>query len=241
MTASRDPDRRFYGRRRGRRLRPGRRRLMAELLPRLQIALPEVGGNLEPAALFAAPVADVWLEIGFGGGEHLAAQARAHPEIGMIGCEPYVNGVAALVARIEAENIANIRILPGDARDLLDALPDASMGRAFILFPDPWPKARHARRRLVAPETLETLARILKDGAELRLATDDPGYLRWMLEHALRCDGLRWTARGPGDWRTRPADWPATRYQEKAASQGRKSTFLRFVRTARHGNTNLQR
>lgn len=206
---------------------------MTESLPRLQIALPEMGGTLDPALLFAAPVADVWLEIGFGGGEHLAAQARAHPENGMIGCEPYVNGVAALLARIEAENIANIRILPSDARDLLDALPDACIGRAFILFPDPWPKARHARRRLVAPETLDALARILKNGAELRLATDDPGYLRWMLEHALRCADLRWTARSPGDWRTRPADWPATRYEEKAASQGRKSSYLRFVRTTR--------
>lgn len=208
---------------------------MAELLPRLQIALPKAGGTLDPASLFAAPVADVWLEIGFGGGEHLAAQALAHPGIGMIGCEPYVNGVAALLARIEAENIANIRVLPSDARDLLDALPDARIGRAFVLFPDPWPKARHARRRLVAPEALGALARILKDGAELRLATDDPGHLRWMLEQTLRCADLRWTARGPGDWRTRPADWPATRYEEKAASQGRKSTYLSFVRTARRG------
>lgn len=233
MMAERDPDRRFYGRRHGRRLRPGRRRLMDEFLPRLQIALPKAGEAMDPASLFATPVADVWLEIGFGGGEHLAAQASAHPEIGMIGCEPYINGVAALLARIEAGNIANIRLLPSDARDLLDTLPDASIGRAFVLFPDPWPKARHARRRLVAPETLDALARILKDGAELRLATDDPGYLSWMLEHALRCTDLRWTARGPGDWRTRPADWPATRYEEKAASQGRKSTYLCFVRTAR--------
>jgi tRNA (guanine-N7-)-methyltransferase len=235
MTTASDPDRRFYGRRHGRRLRPGRRRLMAELLPRLQIVLPEADQRITPATLFATRVADVWLEIGFGGGEHLAAQARAHPEIGLIGCEPYINGVAALLAGIEADDIANIRILPGDARDLLDALPDASIGRAFILFPDPWPKARHARRRLVAPETLDTLARILKDGAELRMATDDPGYLRWMLEHAIRCAGLHWTATAPGDWRARPADWPATRYEEKAASQGRKSTYLRFVRTARHG------
>lgn len=243
MAASHDPGRRFHGRRHGRRLRPGRQRLMTELLPRLAVPLPPPGallnpgedaiGRIDPVALFSGPVRDLWLEIGFGGGEHLAAQAQAHPEIGLIGCEPYINGVAALLGHVERDGIANVRIHPGDARDLLDALPDACIGRVFVLFPDPWPKKRHARRRLVSAETLAALARTMADGAELRLATDDPGYLAWMLEHLLRCPDFRWTARGPGDWRQRPADWPATRYEEKAAGQGRKSVFLRFVRMPR--------
>ena len=232
MTASRDPDRRIYGRRHGRRLRPGRRRLMQELLPKLRIAIPESGASLELAALFPGAT-EFWLEIGFGAGEHLATQAGAHPGIGLIGCEPFVNGVAALLGWIDRESLGNIRIHPGDGRDLLDVLPDASIGRVFILFPDPWPKTRHARRRLLGGETLAGLARVMKDGAELRLATDDPGQLRWMLEQMSRAPAFRWTARGPGDWRTRPADWPATRYEEKSASQGRASTFLRYARLAR--------
>jgi tRNA (guanine-N7-)-methyltransferase len=190
-----------------------------------------------PAALFASPVRDLWVEIGFGAGEHLAAQAAAHPDVGFIGCEPFINGVARLLAAIDAGRLSNLRIVMDDARLLLRRLPDASVGRLFVLFPDPWPKARHHKRRIVGPATVPDFARILADGAELRLATDHPGYLAWMLEH-LRADGrLEWLARRPGDWRSRPPDWPATRYEEKARRGGRNCAFLRFRRRPRGPGT----
>ncbi|HZT87047.1 MAG TPA: tRNA (guanosine(46)-N7)-methyltransferase TrmB [Stellaceae bacterium] len=221
----------LYGRRRGRPLRPGREQLKNELLPRLTVALPP-RGNLAPAELFPSATA-VWLEIGFGGGEHLAAQAAAHPEIGFIGCEVFENGIARLVAEIASRGLTNIRIFPDDARLLLDVLEPRSVGRVFILFPDPWPKVRHHKRRIVASETLDRLADIMADGAELRLATDDPGYLRWMLEAATAHSGFQWLACRPQDWRERPADWPQTRYEAKALAAGRTPAFLRFSRVAR--------
>jgi tRNA (guanine-N7-)-methyltransferase len=220
----------LYGRRRGRRLRAGQQELLSELLPRLQIALPEPGERLDLAALFPGPTADVWLEIGFGGGEHLAWQAARHPEIGFIGAEFFLNGVASLLGHLARGAIGNVRIHPGDARPLLKGLPDRSIGRAFLLFPDPWPKARHARRRFVSTENLAELARILKAGAELRIASDDPGYVTWSLEHLTRSPDFEWVARGPADWRSRPEDWPPTRYEEKALKAGRKPAYLRFRR-----------
>lgn len=224
------PPRRVYGRRRGRPLRQGRLQLKDRLLPRLAIALPE-RGPLDPAALFSPGPAAVWLEIGFGAGEHLAAQAELHPDIGMIGCEVFENGVARLVAEIARRDLRNIRIYPDDARALLDALAPASLGRVFILFPDPWPKQRHHKRRLVAPATLDRLAILMMPGAELLLASDDHDYVAWMLEHATAHPAFRWLARCPGDWRERPPDWPPTRYEEKARAAGRMPAFLRFVRT----------
>ena len=199
------------------------------MLPQLAIALPEQG-LLDPAALFPQPPAAVWLEIGFGGGEHLAAQAEAGPDIGFIGCEVYENGVARLVGEVARRGLGNIRILADDARLLLDRLKPASIGRAFILFPDPWPKQRHHKRRLVAPATLDRLAAILEPGAELRLATDDPDYLVSMLELLTDHPDFVWLARRPADWRERPPDWPPTRYEEKARAAGRVPAFLRFVR-----------
>ncbi len=220
----------LYGRRRGRPLRPGRRRLLEELLPKLRVELPAVAGSLDPATLFDPPPADVWLEVGFGGGEHFAAQARAHPEIGFIGCEPYRRGVGSLLARIARDDLGNVRILADDARLLIAALAPASIGRAFVLFPDPWPKRRHHKRRIITPATLDALARVLRDGAELRLATDDEGLLCWILQHGLAHPDFVWLAHGPEDWRVRPADWPETRYEAKAAKEGRPSTYLRFAR-----------
>src|SRR4051794_8760782 len=193
------PRRRIYGRRRGRKLRPGQRRLHESLLPHLAVSLPETG-MLDPASLFAGRPDPVWLEIGFGAGEHLAAQAASHPEIGFIGCEVFENGVARLVAEIARRNLENIRIFPDDVRVLLDALAPASLDRVFILFPDPWPKARHHKRRLVSTATLDRLAVLMRNGAELRLATDDCGYLAWMLEHASAHPGFAWLARRPADW-----------------------------------------
>ena len=198
-------------------------------MPRLAIALPQ-SGSLDPASLFPKPPPAVWLEIGFGGGEHLADQADAHPEIGLIGCEVFENGIARLVGEIAHRDLRNIRIFSDDARLLLDALMPVSLGRVFILFPDPWPKQRHHKRRLVEPSVLDRLAVVMQPGAELRLATDDRDYLLWMLEHATAHPGFEWLARAAADWRERPPDWPATRYEAKARAAGRTPFFFRFVR-----------
>lgn len=223
---------RLYGRRKGRPLRKRKAGLIEDALPRLTITLP--GATFDPVALFPQPMDDVWLEVGFGGGHHLAWQAAHNRNVGVIGCEPFVNGVAGLLALVDEQNLYdNVRILPDDARPLLDALPDASIGRAFVLFADPWPKKRHWDRRFIGPENLARLSRVLKDGAELRLASDDMGLVRWMLEHTVKHPDFEWTAQGPQDWRVRPADWPPTRYEEKALIAGRQPVFLRFVRRAR--------
>lgn len=222
----------LHGRRRGRRLRKGRQALVDTLLPQLAVRLPDAGATIDPAALFDPPVSEVWLEVGFGAGEHLAQQAAAHPEVGFVGCEVFINGIASLLRHVDARGLANVRVLQDDARLLLPALPAASLGRVFVLFPDPWPKARHEGRRFISGATLDDLARTMTPGAELRIATDHPVYLRWTLELMSRHPGFAWTARSARDWRTRPDDWPATRYEQKAAAEGRASTYLRYVRRA---------
>ncbi len=240
----------LYGQRRGRRLRPGRQALIAELLPQLAITLPAGGeASLAPVTLFtgssggSVPSADflkkkfsprdVWLEIGFGAGEHLAAQAWSHAEVGFIGCEPYIDGVTSLLRRIEQLGLNNVRVLMDDAGMLLQALSDASIGRAELLFPDPWPKKRHHKRRFISPANLDLLARVLKDGAELRVASDDSGYVRWTLEHVLDHPDFAWLARNPRAWRNRPEDSQPTRYESKARAQGRSCVFLGFARRRR--------
>jgi len=228
----------LYGRRRGRALRPGQRRLLETSLPALSFAVPDVQ-PLDPRTLFPVPVEAVWLELGFGGGEHLAAQAALHPAIGMLGSEVYANGVAKLLAEIERKGIANVRILVDDARLLVAALAERCLGRVFILFPDPWPKERHKKRRIVSPVLLDGLARAMEDGAELRLATDDMDYARAMLERALAHPAFRWCAEGPRDWRERTADWPATRYELKALAAGRKPLYLRFARRDRGARSRI--
>ncbi len=227
MQGNQRPERRIYGRRLGRPLRRGQRELMATLLPQFAVSLPAA------KSLTAGPGGDLWLEIGFGDGEHLAIQAADHPEIQFIGCEPYVNGVAKLLRRVEREGLTNIRVFMDDARLLMDALEEASVGRGFLLFPDPWPKKRHHKRRFVSHDTLDQLARVLRDGAELRVATDDPGYCRWVLAHVTSHPDFRWRVSGPGDWRTRTADWPATRYERKALEDGARCVFLIFERQFR--------
>jgi tRNA (guanine-N7-)-methyltransferase len=202
------------------------------LLPRLAIALP-AAGRLDLRSLLPMPVLDVWLEIGFGAGEHLAEQAERHPEIGFIGCEVFEDGIVRLLGEVARRGLGNIRMFTDDARLLLAALPPGSIGRVFILFPDPWPKRRHHKRRLVAPATLDLLAAVMSDGAELCLATDDRDYLAWMLEHATAHPDFIWLARRPADWRERPDDWPETRYEAKARTAGRMSAFLRFTRRPR--------
>ena len=232
LTPAPGPRQQLYGRRRGRKLRAGQQERQATLLPTLSFDLPR-HGLLDPVDLFVPPVGAVWLEIGFGGGEHVVEQAAQQPGIGLVGCEVFANGVAKLLSEIERRRLGNIRIYPDDARTLLQRLAPGSIDRVFILFPDPWPKARHHKRRLVARPTLDRLADIMSDGAELRLATDDPGYLAWMLEHTTNHPAFAWTARRPADWRERAADWPATRYEEKARRAGRSPAFLRFTRLPR--------
>jgi len=226
------PPGRLYGRRRARPLRPGQRQLQQELLPRLTIDLPQAG-PLDPRSLFPMPVREVWLEIGFGAGEHLAEQAEHHPEIGFIGCEVFEDGIVRLLGEVERRGLGNVRLFTEDARLLLAALPPASISRVFVFFPDPWPKRRHHKRRLIAPVTLDLLASVMEDRGELRLATDDRSYLAWMLEHLTAHPDFDWLARRPADWRERPPDWPATRYGQKARAAGRSPAFLRFIRRTR--------
>jgi tRNA (guanine-N7-)-methyltransferase len=228
---------RLYGRRKGRKLRAGQRERYDRLLPMLAIATPAPGAILDPATLFARPVRAVWLEIGFGGGEHLVAQAAEHPDIGLIGCEVFETGIATLLREVETRRLANVRLWPDDVRRLLPHLAEGSLERVFLLFPDPWPKARHARRRFVSRESLDALARLMGDGAELRIASDDPGYVAWSLMQLRRHPAFAWTARGRADWQARPAGaadaWPETRYEAKALAAGRKPAFLRYIRRRR--------
>lgn len=232
VTDAPPPRRLLYGRRRGRPLRPGQQTLVNSLLPRLAIDL-STSGEFDPRSMFADPSRSVWLEIGFGGGEHLAAQAERRRDIGFIGCEVFENGIAKLLGEIERRHLANIRLFIDDARLLIGALPAASIERVFILFPDPWPKRRHNKRRIVSRETLDGLARIMSDGAELRLATDDPDYFSWMLECVTGHPGFAWRVRRSGDWRERPPGWPPTRYEEKARAAGRPPAFLLACRRPR--------
>jgi tRNA (guanine-N7-)-methyltransferase len=210
-------ERTLYGRRRGKKLRDGQQSLLEQLLPRLTLGVPPEPAKIDLAQAFGgiSPPDGIWLEVGFGAGEHLVWQAKEHPGVGLIGCEPYINGVAKCLAHIERERLENIRLFTDDARLVMNALPDQSLSRAFVLFPDPWPKSRHHKRRFVQRDNLDILARLLKPGAELRLATDDPSYLPWMVEHACTHPAFEWLAERPADWRGRPADWPPTRYETK--------------------------
>lgn len=223
----------LYGRRLGRPLKQGRETALAEWLPKLAVTVPEQG-KLDPARLFPQGFDDLWLEVGFGSGEHLLAQAKASPRIAVIGCEPFINGMAALLAEIARapEWAAHIRLLMDDARPLIAALPEASLGRVFVLFPDPWPKNRHHKRRFIGPENLVELARVMKDDAQLRVASDHPDYIAWTLEQ-LGDHPVFTPIRPAAEWHERPADWPETRYEAKARAQGRAPVFLTFRRRPR--------
>ncbi len=187
----------------------------------------------DPHAAFAVPVRAVWLEVGFGGGEHTLAQAAMHPDVGMIGCEVFENGLCSLLSRLVAEGgeasaplPGNLRVWDEDARTLIRLLPDASLERLFLLFPDPWPKARHAKRRFVHPALLAEIARVLRPGAEWRIATDDPTYQAWVAE--VFADQPFFSVAAPAT--ARPEGWPATRYEAKARAAGQEVTYLRLRR-----------
>jgi tRNA (guanine-N7-)-methyltransferase len=238
MTA-RTPDtdgawRNFHGRRHGKRLRARQRDLLETRLAAL--APPGVDPAENPgrrpidlAALFPDARA-VWLEIGFGGGEHLIETARANPGIGLIGCEPFVNGVAKLLSAIEGAALSNLAVHAGDARDLMDVLPRGSIGRVYLLYPDPWPKRKHWKRRFVNPRNLDQLAAVMAPGAELRVATDIADYVRHSLEQVRRHPAFAWTAERPADWREPWPGWPGTRYEAKALREGRTPHYLVFRR-----------
>lgn len=211
---------RSYGRIKSRPVKPRQAGLMETLLPQIAVDLAD------PLAGWAG---EPWLEIGFGGGEHMAAQAARAPEVRILGAEPFVNGVASAVRHVEEQGLSNVRIHHGDARDVVAALPDASISRVFILFPDPWPKARHHKRRIVQPELVAELARVLEPGGRLRFATDWADYADWTLERVLRSGLFDWNAARADDWRVPPADHVTTRYEEKRLGDC-APVFLDFVK-----------
>jgi tRNA (guanine-N7-)-methyltransferase len=219
----------FFGRRKGHKLRVHQADLIEHLLPRLSLDI----GHPAPAdlsGLFDAPRDDVRLEIGFGGGEHLIAEARAFPNLGFIGCEPYVNGMAKILTQIEAHSIGNIRLFAGDAAELLAWAPPRSMARIDLIHPDPWPKRRHWKRRFVQDKTVAAMARALKPDGEFRFVSDIDDYSAWTLAHLARSPDFVWTAERARDWHLPWADYTMTRYGRKAEREGRKAAYLRFQR-----------
>jgi tRNA (guanine-N7-)-methyltransferase len=220
----RRPSARLYGRAKGKALRKHQAELIDSLLPRLALDLSR------PPAPFRR---ETRLEIGFGGGEHLIEAAAQAPEVDFLGCEPFVNGMAKLLARIEARGLTNIRLRQGDAAEVLDWLPDASLSRVYLFYPDPWPKRRHRKRRFVSNDNLDRLARVLRPGAELRFATDIDDYAAWTLARARAHPAFAWTARRASDWLTPWSGWPGTRYEAKAIAAGRDPVYLTFVRKER--------
>lgn len=222
--------RRLYGRRQGHKLRIGQAALVEETLATLSV--PDTGA-LDARVLFGDAQGQerpLELEIGFGAGEHLSGQAAMRPNTGFIGCEPFLNGVVGALGHIRDGNLTNVRLHMGDALDVVDRLPDASLARVYLLHPDPWPKARHAKRRMMNHGPLDTIAAKLKPGAEFRLGTDDPTYCRWSMMIMNQRRDFAWTASEPADFLTRPDDWPETRYERKARRQGHEVWYFRYIR-----------
>jgi tRNA (guanine-N7-)-methyltransferase len=220
----------FFGRRKGHKLRAHQADLIAQLLPHLALDLasppPEDIGDL-----FDPNATDVRLEIGFGGGEHLAAEAQSLRETGFIGCEPYVNGMAKILTQIEAHNIGNICLFAGDAAELLAWLPPRSLCRIDLIHPDPWPKRRHWKRRFVQDKAVAAMARVLKPHGEFRFVSDVDDYCAWTLAHFERSADFMWLAERADDWRLPWEGFTMTRYGRKAEREGRTATYLRFRRT----------
>ena len=217
----------LYGRRSGKPLAHYQRELIRTLLPRLAL---DAEGPLDPAGLFSEPPRDTWLEIGFGGGEHLLAAAAAHRDVGLIGCEPFLNGMARALSDLAGADLDNIRLHCGDAGEIIDRLPDASLGRVFLFYPDPWPKRRQRKRRFVSDEMLERLARVMRPGAELRFATDIDDYCGWTLARLRRSLAFEWTATRAADWQAPWPGWVTTRYEQKAVGEGRRPCYITALR-----------
>ena len=220
---------RTYGRRHAKKLRATRAGAMEAVLPQVKISLPE-GEGIDPKSFFNFPVKEIWFEIGFGGGEHLLHQAINNPDIGFIGCEPFINGVSALCVGIGEKNIRNIRVWPDDARMLMERFAPQSLDRLFLLHPDPWPKTRHHKRRFLQTETLDQLAQLLKLGAEFRMATDHPELAVWLLEKMYFHSAFEWCAVSADDWRKPSMDCLETRYCQKGMAQGRPPVYFTFRR-----------
>jgi tRNA (guanine-N7-)-methyltransferase len=217
----------FFGRRKGHKLRLHQADLIEHLLPRLSLDIAKPSPP-DLKALFASPVERVCLEIGFGGGEHLIAEAQADPRTGFIGCEPYVNGMAKILAQIETHDIGNIRLFAGDAAELLAWAPQHSLARIDLIHPDPWPKRRHWKRRFVQDATVAAMARVLEKDGEFRFVSDIGDYCAWTLAHLLRFPDFIWTAERADDWRLPWTDYTMTRYGRKAEREGRQAAYLRF-------------
>ena len=212
----------FYGRRKGKSLRRHHSELMDQLLPHLRVALHDPLSGMGERR---------WLEIGFGGGEHLAHQAELHPDVSFIGAEPFVNGVAKMLALVEEKNLANVKLHDGDARPLLEALPEASFERIYLLYPDPWPKARHAKRRMMNDGPVDMFAAKVRPGGIFRFGTDHPVYLRHALMVMQRhADQFEWLCDKPADFQNRPGGWPETRYEAKARAEGHEVWYFRYRR-----------
>lgn len=222
MTQDALPRRRLYGRSKGKALRSHQTELIADLLPQLALDLT--------APLAPRDGHELRVEIGFGGGEHLIEAAAAEPDVDFIGCEPFINGMARLLSRIEARGLRNIRLHRGDAADVLDRLPDASLSRVYLFYPDPWPKRRHRKRRFVSTENLDRLARVLKPGAELRFATDIDDYAGWTLARLRARPDFLWRAGVAQDWLSPWDGWTQTKYEAKAIAAGRRPAYLTFIR-----------
>ena len=226
------PWRNFYGRFKGKGLRDSQQKYLDEDLAALSPGAVTWEENPDRTELDLGemfPGKDVWLEVGFGGGEHMVHQAASNRDVGIIGCEPYINGVAMLLGKIRDAEVDNVKVHPGDARDMMDVLPTQSISKAFLLYPDPWPKKRHHRRRFVTQEHLQPLAEVLKPGAIFRVATDIPDYVRQTLQEVPKA-GFEWLAEGPTDWRQPWDDWISTRYEQKALREGRTPHYLTFRR-----------
>jgi len=230
MTEAERPQGSFFGRRKGHKLRVHQADLIAQLLPRLSLDL-EGPAPADLTTLFEPAIDSVRLEIGFGGGEHLVAEAIAHPATGFIGCEPYVNGMAKILAQIEAHDIGNIRLVAGDAAELLAWVPQRSLARIDLIHPDPWPKRRHWKRRFVQDATVAAMARAIVPGGEFRFVCDIDSYVEWTLVHLLRAPQFEWLAERADDWRLPWPNYTMTRYGRKATGEGRRATYLRFRRT----------
>ncbi len=223
------PSRAFFGRRKGHKLRPHRAALLETLLPQLAVDIGRPAPD-DMRALFPVPVSRLALEIGFGGGENLVREALAAPDTGFIGCEPFINGMASALAAIDAHGLKNIRLYHGDAIELLDWLPAASIGQVDLLYPDPWPKKRHHKRRFVSNDSVARLARVVAGNGVFRFATDIDHYAEWTLFRLLRSQDFEWTAERADDWRKPWRGFAGTRYEAKAIKEDRTPCYLVFRR-----------